>query len=131
MAEETRSSKQVVAMNKPIKVDLKKGETYYWCRCGRSKNQPFCDGSHRVTTLKPIKFTAKEDGEKWLCRCKQTHNQPFCDGHHAKVSDDKVGKEFVLDDFNDESKVEKRVGKQVEETVEEEIKDNLEPDMPE
>ncbi len=78
------SEKAVIAQKGPFQVTLKKGETYHWCRCGRSDGQPFCDGAHRVTTFKPVKFTAKADGKAFLCGCKQTGNQPYCDGtHHA------------------------------------------------
>lgn len=86
----------VVAMNKPIGVELTAGEEYYWCRCGRSKNQPFCDGSHRGTGFTPMAFVAEKDGEAWLCRCKQTLDAPWCDGHHARVPDEMVGKAFSL-----------------------------------
>jgi len=98
MSESEKSSKQVVAHHKPIETELKAGKTYYWCRCGRSKNQPFCDGSHKVTNIKPMKFEAEEGGKVWLCQCKQTLNQPFCDGHHKQVPKEMVGEEFVLDE---------------------------------
>lgn len=75
-------TKAIVAGNKPKAVELKKGEDYFWCTCGRSKNQPFCDGSHRGTDFTPKKFTAEEDGEAYLCQCKATGNSPFCDGTH-------------------------------------------------
>ncbi|MFA5665276.1 glutamate synthase-related protein [Castellaniella sp.] len=90
--------KPVVAMNKPIAVQLQAGKEYHWCRCGRSRNQPFCDGSHRGTGFTPLAFVAEQDGEAWLCRCKQTHKAPYCDGHHRQVPDDMVGKPFSLAD---------------------------------
>ncbi len=83
----------IIADNKPAKVDLTKGEEYYFCACGRSKNQPFCDGSHAGTTITPKVFTAEEDGDAYLCMCKQSGNLPFCDGTHKKFSDEQVGQE--------------------------------------
>lgn len=88
--------KPVVAQNKPIGVELEAGRDYHFCRCGRSSNQPFCDGSHKGTGFTPLGFSAEENGKAWLCRCKQTHNAPFCDGHHKQVPDEAVGKEFAL-----------------------------------
>ncbi|NIQ03595.1 MAG: glutamate synthase [Nitrospinaceae bacterium] len=80
--------KPVVADKQPIKVSLKKGEDYYWCSCGRSANQPFCDGSHAGTAFVPKKFTAKEDGDAYLCLCKYTVNPPHCDGSHADLPEE-------------------------------------------
>jgi len=77
-----------IADRKPVSVNLDKGEEYYWCACGRSKNQPFCDGSHRDTEFTPVGFKAEEDGEAWLCMCKHTGNPPYCDGTHAKLPSD-------------------------------------------
>jgi glutamate synthase domain-containing protein 2/CDGSH-type Zn-finger protein len=87
----------VVADLKPAKVELKKGEEYYFCACGRSSNQPFCDGSHKGTGMTPKVFTAEEDGDAYLCQCKQTGNAPFCDGTHAKVPKEKKGEEFQME----------------------------------
>jgi CDGSH-type Zn-finger protein len=72
------------AADTPIAVELEAGKTYYWCACGRSANQPFCDGSHKTTSFRPVAFEAKDSGTKYLCRCKQTNNQPYCDGSHKK-----------------------------------------------
>ena len=69
-------SKPVVADNKPIGVSLQKGEEYHWCACGRSRHQPFCDGSHRGTDFTPLGFRADKSGEAWLCMCKHTGNPP-------------------------------------------------------
>jgi glutamate synthase domain-containing protein 2/CDGSH-type Zn-finger protein len=84
--------KPVVADNKPKQVKLEKGQDYYFCACGRSQNQPFCDGSHKGTSFKPRAFTAEEE-ESYLCMCKHTKNPPFCDGSHKQFSADNVGKE--------------------------------------
>ena len=74
--------KPVVAQKEPIEVELKKGETYWWCYCGRSKNQPFCDGSHAGTNFEPVKHEARRDRSLWMCACKHTKKPPYCDGSH-------------------------------------------------
>ncbi len=78
----------VIADRKPTKVELKAGESYLWCACGRSASQPFCDGSHRDTSFTPLKFQAEESGDAHLCMCKRTGNPPYCDGTHARLSAD-------------------------------------------
>ena len=79
-------STPVVARPKPCLVNLKPGRTYFWCSCGRSAKQPFCDGSHRGTGFSPIEFTAAaQDEELLLCGCKHTGNRPFCDGAHTNL----------------------------------------------
>ncbi len=73
------------AGNGPIVADLEAGKTYYWCACGESKNQPFCDGSHKQKgEFSPVKIVVEEPGKKALCVCKQSGNKPFCDGSHRK-----------------------------------------------
>ncbi|WP_226865249.1 CDGSH iron-sulfur domain-containing protein [Microbulbifer taiwanensis] len=86
----------LVANHPPQRVHLEAGETYFFCVCGRSATQPFCDGSHKVTDLKPLKFTVQESGDFWLCCCKHTHNRPFCDGHHKQFTPADVGREREL-----------------------------------
>lgn len=88
--------KSIVVDTKPVKVELEKGEEYHWCACGRSKNQPYCDGSHRGTGITPKGFTAEESGEAYLCMCKQTKNSPFCDGTHATLPKDIKGTGIAL-----------------------------------
>ncbi len=78
----------VIAGRNPAKVDLDAGETYSWCRCGRSQSQPFCDGSHAGTSFSPLAFTPDESGAAFLCLCKQTGNAPYCDGTHARLPED-------------------------------------------
>ena len=86
-------SNPVIADNKPVKVSLSKGEEYHFCTCGRSKSQPFCDGSHAGTTFTPKVIVAEEDGDAYLCACKHSANRPYCDGTHTIFTDDQVGKE--------------------------------------
>jgi glutamate synthase domain-containing protein 2 len=81
-------SKAKIADRKPIKVELKEGDENYWCACGLSKNQPYCDGSHRTTDITPLPFVAKESGDAYLCMCKQSKNPPYCDGTHAKLKEE-------------------------------------------
>ena len=84
-------SKPTIADNKPAAVELTEGKKYFFCTCGNSTNQPFCDGSHKGTEFTPKAFTAEKDGTAYLCQCKQTNNAPFCDGSHKPISDDQVG----------------------------------------
>ena len=81
----------IIAAKAPKKVDLEEGKNYFWCACGRSKNQPFCDGSHAGTGITPVKFTAEKTGGAALCQCKGTGNAPFCDGSHVKLGNAEVG----------------------------------------
>ncbi|MCU0790668.1 MAG: CDGSH iron-sulfur domain-containing protein [Nitratireductor sp.] len=74
-----------VAGTQPIAIDVEAGKNYFWCSCGQSKNQPFCDGSHKGSEFSPVKWQADATGTKWFCACKQTNGQPFCDGSHKAV----------------------------------------------
>jgi CDGSH iron-sulfur domain-containing protein 3 len=69
----------------PIEVQLEAGRQYYWCECGRSKSQPFCDGSHKGTEFVPLAFSVDQTKSAWLCTCKKTGNAPLCDGTHNKL----------------------------------------------
>mgnify|MGYP001817833900 CR=1 FL=1 len=83
----------IIADNKPVKVTLSKGDEYHFCTCGRSKSQPFCDGSHVGTTFTPKVIVAEEDGDAHLCACKHSNNRPYCDGTHKNFNEDQIGKE--------------------------------------
>lgn len=83
----------VIADNKPAKVNFSKGQEYHFCTCGKSKSQPFCDGSHTGSTFTPKVIVAENDGETFLCACKHTRNTPFCDGTHKQFTDEQVGRE--------------------------------------
>ncbi len=74
----------VIAAKEPKVLELEPGE-YYWCACGRSKNQPFCDGSHEGTGITPQPFTIEQKQTVALCQCKHTGNPPFCDGSHENL----------------------------------------------
>lgn len=75
----------VVAQKFPYEVEVEEGKTYHFCTCGRSKNQPFCDGSHHGTEFTPLAFTAEKTEKVHLCGCKHTKNAPFCDGSHHNL----------------------------------------------
>jgi len=75
----------VIAQKGPYPVELEAGKSYYWCACGRSASQPFCDGSHAGTGLTPVKFEATETKTAYLCGCKHSANKPFCDGSHSRL----------------------------------------------
>lgn len=75
----------VIAQRGPYVVEVEAGQDYFWCRCGRSASQPFCDGSHKVTSFKPMKYTAQRSEKLWFCGCKHTGTEPLCDGTHNKL----------------------------------------------
>jgi CDGSH-type Zn-finger protein len=70
--------------NGPMPVAVEAGKTYYWCSCGQSQTQPFCDGAHKGSGLAPVAFKAEETGTVYFCGCKKTHSAPTCDGTHSK-----------------------------------------------
>ena len=69
----------------PFPVEVTAGKSYFWCACGKSANQPFCDGSHQGTSMNPVKYTAEEDRKVFFCGCKATDKSPLCDGSHSKL----------------------------------------------
>ena len=75
----------VIAQKSPYAVEVEAGKTYYWCSCGRSKTQPFCDGSHKDTSFSPVAYKAEKDGTVYFCGCKKTSTPPLCDGTHNKL----------------------------------------------
>ncbi|RIH63548.1 CDGSH iron-sulfur domain-containing protein [Mariniphaga sediminis] len=77
-------SEPKIAAKFPKQVTLEPG-TYYWCACGRSENQPFCDGSHKTTEFTPVAFSVEETKKVWLCQCKHSGNKPYCDGTHREL----------------------------------------------
>ncbi len=78
--------KSVTSQKSPYKVKVKKDKIYFWCVCGLSQKQPFCDGSHKKDgKFKSLKYIAKESKEVFFCGCKTTNQQPLCDGSHSKL----------------------------------------------
>ena len=75
-------SEPVCPQNGPYAVEVVEGRTYYWCQCGRSAKQPYCDGAHAGTGIDPVPFKATTTGTVYLCGCKKTSTPPYCDGTH-------------------------------------------------
>jgi CDGSH-type Zn-finger protein/uncharacterized Fe-S cluster protein YjdI len=80
-----KTSDVVIADTKPVKVELKKDKNVAWCACGRSVNQPWCDGSHKSTSINPIVIKVEENKNAFLCMCKHSKNKPYCDGSHMHL----------------------------------------------
>lgn len=77
-------SEPVIAQKAPYALELDPGK-YWWCACGRSANQPFCDGSHKGSEFSPVAFELTEKQKVWLCGCKHSANKPMCDGTHKRL----------------------------------------------
>jgi CDGSH-type Zn-finger protein len=74
-----------IAQKAPIPVELEAGKMIYWCACGRSANQPYCDGSHAGSAFAPKAYTPAVNGTAYLCACKHSKNAPLCDGSHKSL----------------------------------------------
>ena len=79
------SDAPIIAQKSPYAVEVTEGKTYFWCTCGRSEKQPFCDGSHKETSFEPMKYEAPKDGTLFFCGCKATDKGPLCDGSHNQL----------------------------------------------
>ncbi|MCH8257189.1 MAG: CDGSH iron-sulfur domain-containing protein [Proteobacteria bacterium] len=75
----------VIAQKSPYEVEVEEGKTYFWCACGKSAKQPFCDGSHQDTEFLPKKYEAQESKTIFFCGCKNSSTKPLCDGSHNKL----------------------------------------------
>lgn len=75
-------SEPTIASKSPFAIDVEKGKTYYFCTCGKSATQPFCDGAHKGSDFSPIAHTPDENKTVYACGCKKSKNLPFCDGTH-------------------------------------------------
>jgi CDGSH-type Zn-finger protein len=75
----------VIAQKSPYGVDVEEGKSYFWCACGKSASQPFCDGSHQDTDILPVKFEATESKKVFFCGCKQSGSPIMCDGTHNSL----------------------------------------------
>ena len=74
-----------IAAKEPFAIDVEEGKKYFWCACGRSSKQPFCDGSHSGTGITPTLYEANASKTVFFCGCKRSGRQPLCDGSHSKL----------------------------------------------
>jgi CDGSH iron-sulfur domain-containing protein 3 len=74
-----------IAQKAPYPIDVQAGQSYWWCACGKSSSQPFCDGSHKGSTFTPIEYKATESTQVWFCGCKHSGTKPLCDGTHKTL----------------------------------------------
>jgi CDGSH-type Zn-finger protein len=78
-------TERVEFQKKSMPVEVEAGKIYYWCACGRSAKQPFCDGAHEGTGIGPVPYKAEATGKAFFCGCKETKNEPLCDGSHKSL----------------------------------------------
>jgi CDGSH-type Zn-finger protein len=83
--EDASMTTPTIAQKGPFKIDVVADKDYWWCACGQSKSQPFCDGSHKGSAFSPRQWKATESKAVYFCGCKQSNNKPFCDGTHSKL----------------------------------------------
>ena len=74
-----------IVQKAPMPIEVEAGKSYFWCACGQSANQPFCDGSHKGSDFAPVKYEAQKDGKVFFCACKHSGNGALCDGTHQKL----------------------------------------------
>lgn len=74
-----------IAQKSPYAVEVEAGKSYWWCACGKSAGQPFCDGSHKGSSFSPVEYTAEKSGTVYFCGCKHNAHEPLCDGTHSKL----------------------------------------------
>ena len=80
-------SKPTIAQKSAYAVEVEGGKKYFWCACGLSQNQPFCDGSHKSTGFSCIPYIAETTKKVYFCGCKHSNKKPLCDGTHNKLED--------------------------------------------
>lgn len=78
-------SEPVIAQKSPLPITVEAGKSYWWCSCGKSQSQPFCDGSHKGSDFSPVEYKAEKDGTVYFCGCKHSKNGVLCDGSHSAL----------------------------------------------
>lgn len=78
-------SEPIIAQKSPYAVEVEAGKSYWWCSCGKSQNQPFCDGSHKGSEFTPVEYKPEQSGTAYFCGCKHSENGVLCDGSHSDL----------------------------------------------